>query len=246
LCCNGGVSGLAQDAVPESDAAPDARRRAMGAPVLSLEGVGKAWGERIVLCGADLHLAGGERVVVSGANGAGKTTLLRIAAGLIRPDAGAVAVCGLDVERDRTRYQRAVGFLSAGNSGLYARLKAEHHLDLWSRLALLGVAQRRAAVASVIERFELAPLLGRRVDRLSMGQRQRLRLAAAFLHGPRLVLLDEPATSLDSGGIAMLEAALAEHAQGGGAAIICVPSGWGRMLSCDRSCVLENGLLSAA
>jgi ABC-2 type transport system ATP-binding protein len=183
---------------------------------------------------------------VAGANGAGKTTMLRVAAGLIVPDAGTVRICGLDPERERAEFQRRVGFLSAGNSGLYARLKAEDHLELWSRLALMPRRERAAAVARALDTFDLRAICGRRVDRLSMGQRQRLRMALAFLHAPSVVLLDEPATSLDEAGIALLERALDELRGRGGAAVVCVPTGWARMLSLDRELALVDGRLEDA
>jgi ABC-2 type transport system ATP-binding protein len=199
-----------------------------------------------VLAGVDLEVEPGVAVAVAGANGAGKTTLLRIVAGLLAPDAGRVRVCGLGLDEDRAGYQRALGFLPAGNSGLYGRLKAEHHLELWTRLALMPRGRRRAAIESAVAAFGLGPLCGRRVDRLSMGQRQRLRLALAFVHGPRLVLLDEPGTSLDDEGAAVLEGALSELKARGGSALVCVPSGWAQPLPVDRRYVLAGGRLEAA
>src|SRR3954468_5090395 len=225
------------------DAAADRRT-----PVLDLEGIVKSWPSQPapVLDGVSLRLEPSMVASISGRNGAGKTTLLRIAAGLIGPEAGSVRVCDLDVVRDRTEFQRRIGFLAAGNSGLYARLKVEHHLDLWSRLALMPRRERRPAVEQAIDVFALEPLLGRRVDRLSMGQRQRLRLALAFAHAPSVVLLDEPATSLDEEGIALLQRALDVLAARGGAALVCLPSGWGQQLTIDRSWVLSGGKLEAA
>ena len=217
-----------------------------GPPALLLDGIVKSWSGRPVLTGADARIEAGTVVAISGANGAGKTTLLRIAAGLIVPEAGRVRSFGLDPERDRTRFQSRLGFLSAGNTGLYARLRAEHHLDLWARLALIPKRERGRAIARAVDAFGLADLLGRRVDRLSMGQRQRLRLALAFLHGPALVLLDEPATSLDEEGIATLQAAIDELKARGGAAVVCLPSGWGDVLAVDGSLSLEHGRLERA
>jgi ABC-2 type transport system ATP-binding protein len=215
-------------------------------PALLLEGIVKSWGPRPVLTGADMQVETGTAVSISGANGAGKTTLLRIAAGLIVPEAGRVSAFGLDPERRRTEFQRRLGFLSAGNTGLYARLKAEHHLEFWARMTLMPKREQRPAIARAVETFGLADLLGRRVDRLSMGQRQRLRLALAFMHAPSLVLLDEPATSLDEHGIATLQAAIDEVKAGGGAAVVCLPSGWGEVLAIDRHLSLENGRLEQA
>jgi ABC-2 type transport system ATP-binding protein len=219
-----------------------------GEPPLRLEAIVKSWtaSEPPVLRGADLTVEPGTAVAIAGANGAGKTTMLRIAAGLIAPESGSVRVCGLDPERDRTEFQRRVGFLSAGNSGLYGRLKAEEHLQLWARLALMPRRERGAAIEHTLDSFELRAICGRRVDRLSMGQRQRLRMALAFLHGPSLVLLDEPATSLDEDGIALLERALDELRGRGGAAVVCVPTGWGRILRLDRDLVLADGVLGEA
>ena len=227
----------------------DAKREeapAGATPALLLEGIVKSWSGRPVLTGADARVEAGTVVAISGANGAGKTTLLRIAAGLILPEAGRVSAFGLDPERRRADFQRRLGFLSAGNTGLYARLKAEHHLELWARLALIPRRQQERTIARAVEAFGLTDLRGRRVDRLSMGQRQRLRLALAFLHGPSLVLLDEPATSLDEEGIATLQAAIDDLKGGGGAAVVCLPSGWGEVLAVDRRLSLENGRLEPA
>jgi ABC-2 type transport system ATP-binding protein len=215
---------------------------------LRLDGIVKSWSSQPqpVLDGVALGLRAGTVTSISGANGAGKTTLLRIAAGLIRPEQGEVTLSGLSPERDRKEFQRQVGFLTAGNSGLYGRLKAEHHLDFWARLALLPRTERSAAIDRVVGVFGLGPLLGRRVDRLSMGQRQRLRLALTFLHHPSLILLDEPATSLDAEGIGVLQGALDHHRSSGGAALICLPTGWEEMLKIDRAYLLSGGALRPA
>lgn len=215
-------------------------------PALALEGIVKSWNAQPILTGVDARIDSGSAVAILGSNGAGKTTLLRIAAGLILPDAGRVTAHGIDPERQRTEFQRRLGFLSAGNSGLYARLKAEHHLDLCARLALLPKRERRGAIAREVERFGLMDLRGRRVDRLSMGQRQRLRLALIFLHQPSLVLLDEPATSLDEAGIATLQSAIDDLKAAGGSAVVCLPSGWGEVLTVDGRFRLEAGRLEPA
>jgi ABC-2 type transport system ATP-binding protein len=155
-------------------------------------------------------------------------------------------VCGFDVKRDRIQFQRRIGFLSAGNSGLYARLKVEHHLSLWSRIALMPRRERGPAIDGAIATFALEPLLGRRVDRLSMGQRQRLRIALAFVHAPTVVFLDEPATSLDEDGLALLQQALDGLRERGGAGVVCLPSGWEQLLSIDRALALSDGRLERA
>jgi ABC-type multidrug transport system ATPase subunit len=161
-----------------------------------------------VLYGIDLSLAAGTAVLLTGRNGARKTTLLRVASGLITPDCGHVNVYGLCPERSRREFHRRVALLSPGDSGLYARLSVRRHLDLAGRLALMARSERADAVERAIQDFDLRPLADGRVDRLSMGQRQRVRVAMAFLPDPQLVLLDEPGTSLDEPSVAVLNAAV--------------------------------------
>ena len=218
-----------------------------GAATLELDRLVKRWPDAPpVLDGVSLSLRRGTAISIAGRNGAGKTTLLRVASGLIAPESGSVRLCGLDPERDRCAFQRRTGFLSAGNSGLYARLTAAQHLELWARLALLPRTDRAPAIARVREQFALDALVDKRVDRLSMGQRQRLRLAMAFLHDPTVVLLDEPVTSLDEEGIALVEASIDGLKARGGSAIVCLPSGWEQLPSIDESFTLANGQLERA
>jgi ABC-type multidrug transport system ATPase subunit len=198
-----------------------------------------------VLDRVDLRLEAGTVVAIRGRNGAGKTTLLRIASGLIAPDRGAVRVDGFDPEREGTKFQRRIGLVSAGNSSLYARLKPEDHLEMWARLALVPRERRAAAIERVLDQFALEPLRHQRVDRLSMGQRQRLRLALAFLHEPTVVLLDEPTNSLDEDAVALLGDALDNLKASGGAGIVCLPSGPERAPSADAALVLADGRLEA-
>ena len=177
-----------------------------------------------ILDAVDLDLYPGQIAALVGDNGIGKTTLLRILAGIISPDRGSVTIDGLDVRRDRGGYHRKVGFLAAGSAGLYARYSVRRHLDYWACLAFVPRRARRAMVASALERFDLGAIADQRADRLSMGQRQRLRLAMVFLHEPRLVLLDEPRNSLDPSGLEVLSDALAELRRRRGAGIWCAPT----------------------
>jgi ABC-2 type transport system ATP-binding protein len=233
---------------PASDAVDPRAEMAPPLPVLEVVGVAKRWrpDRPPVLDGVDLAVRPGEVVGVLGRNGAGKTTLLRIAAGLITADAGNVHVLGLSPERDRAEYQRRLGFLSAGNSGLYGRLRVEHHLDLAAALAYVPRESRAAAIDRARRGFELDELVGQRVDRLSMGQRQRVRLALALLHEPALALLDEPRTSLDADGVAHVRAALDALTSRGGSAVVCAPAAEDLGVDCDRRFAVSDGRLEPA
>jgi ABC-type multidrug transport system ATPase subunit len=214
-------------------------------PRLVLQQVTKRWSKQraTVLDRVDLALEPGTVVALWGENGTGKTTLLRIAAGLIGADSGTVRLDGLSPKKDRREYYRHLGFLSANSQGLYARLTVEFHLDFAARVAFVPRHLRPAAIAVAATRFDLRELRQQRVDRISMGQRQRLRLALTFLHDPTLVLLDEPRNSLDETGVRLLRYALERHREAGGTAVWCAPSGEGIDINLDAAYRLAGGKL---
>ncbi len=228
----------------ETDAL-EAAGAARSPELLAVHELRKAFGPRVVLDQLELVVDRGTVVGISGANGIGKTTLLRICTGMIAPDAGVVSLDGLHPRRDRAAYQRRVGFLSAGDRGLYARLTPRQHLELWGRVSLLGRERFAAAIEHTVAALGLAELGEQRMDRLSMGQRQRVRLAMAFLHEPRLVLLDEPVNSLDQRGIDLLLGCVAETCGRGGAVVWCAPT-LGDEAPFDRRYELVEGRLLEA
>jgi len=215
--------------------------------VLVLDGLVKAWpGRPPVVDDVSLTLRRGEVTWIGGRNGVGKTTLLRIAAGLIRAERGVVSVLGLSPERDRREFQRHVALLSAGDRGLFARLSVREHLMYWARLNLLPRGQRVRLVERAIESFALQELAGHRADRMSMGQRQRLRLAMTFLPEPDAILLDEPRNSLDDDGYAVLNDSVDTALARGASVLWCSPRGEDRVLRFDASYTLEGGKLVAS
>jgi ABC-2 type transport system ATP-binding protein len=219
-----------------------------GEPVatLALSGISRSYGRRQILHDVDLVVPHGESVLITGANGAGKTTLLRVAAGVITAHGGSVSLFGLDPEVHRAQCQRRLGFMPAGDRSIYARLTVRRNLEFWARIAFVPRAERRATVDRALGRFELEELATRRADRLSMGQRQRVRLAMTFLHDPELVMLDEPDSSLDEHGLTLLRAAVEATLEGGGSTLWCAPTGSRDVLPADRSCVIAGGTLEVA
>jgi ABC-type multidrug transport system ATPase subunit len=217
------------------------------ADALVLDGLRKTWrGRPPVVDGVSLTLRRGEVAWIGGRNGVGKTTLLRLAAGLIRPEEGHISAGGLDPERDRAAFQRSVGFLSAGDRALFARLSPREHLRYWARLQLIPRRDRARLVDDAMALFALDELDGRRADRLSMGQRQRLRLAMTFLPRPDVILLDEPRNSLDDEGYAILAAAVEAAGARGAAVLWCSPRGEDRVLPFHASYTLADGKLVTA
>jgi ABC-type multidrug transport system ATPase subunit len=212
---------------------------------LRAHGIEFSWPARPVLRGVDLELPAGTVTALRGANGSGKTTLIRLLAGVLEPAAGSVRLGALDPIGDRRAYMRRVGLATAGERGLYARLEVRANLQLAAALALVPARRRRALIAAALARFELEALARRRCDRLSLGQRQRLRLAIAFLHEPAVVLLDEPNSSLDADGTALLARALSEAAARGAGVLWAAPDGPPPALPADRACVLAGGRVEA-
>jgi ABC-2 type transport system ATP-binding protein len=208
--------------------------------------VSKRWSgaQTRVLDSVDVDLGRGTLASLVGVNGAGKTTLLRILSGLIWPDEGAVVLDGLTVAAHRREYQRRVGFLTAGQTGLYNRYSVRQHLEYWARIAFVPRRERRDLVEGMLHRFALEPLTRQRADRLSTGQRQRLRLAMTFLHEPTLVLLDEPHTSLDPDGLDALGETVTSFVQGGGTALWCAPTIREVHVPADVALALENGVVT--
>ncbi len=221
---------------------------APGESLLAVEGLCKHWRGRPTptLDDLDLDLYPGDVALVTGRNGAGKTTLLRIIGGLVAPDRGEVRLDGMALGTRRRAYQRQIGLLTPGDRGLYARVTVARHLDLWARLALLDAQARAAAIRSVHAGFDLEEIADLRVDQLSMGQRQRVRLALVFLHAPRLVLLDEPATSLDLEALELVRRAVDDLARRGGMCLLVAPEGADTGIAVGRALVLRDGRLERA
>jgi heme exporter protein A len=164
-------------------------------PAVALDGLGRAYGERVALRDISLTLPAGATLAVFGANGAGKTTLLRILAGLLRPHAGRAAVLGAELPREAYRARGRIGLL-AHEPMLYRDLTVRENLRFHARLH--GVEPVRAE--QLLDRVGLAARADDPVRTLSRGMTQRAAICRAVLHAPELLLLDEPLAHIDPGG----------------------------------------------
>ena len=184
----------------------------MGGDPVRAEGLVRAFAGTPVLAGVDLVVRAGEAVVLLGPNGAGKTTLLRMLALLLRPGGGRLALFGVDAGAAPPALRRRIGYV--GHESLcYPDLTAAENLGFYARL--FDVPDGAARVAELIAWAGLEAHARRPVRAYSRGMVQRLALARALLHGPDLLLLDEPFTGLDAEAVAALQQQLgALHAAG--------------------------------
>ncbi|MDH6187773.1 ABC-2 type transport system ATP-binding protein [Streptomyces sp. CZ24] len=165
--------------------------------------------------GLDLTVAPGEIVALIGLNGAGKTTLMRLALGMLRPASGVVRILGRPLgELPRAEWAH-VGQLVEVPSA-YPELTTRENLQIAARLR--GAAPATAEEA--LDEWHLGALAGRRFGRLSLGNRQRVGLAAALQHLPRLIVLDEPSNALDPAAVLLLRDALTRRARAGAAVLV--------------------------
>jgi len=156
-------------------------------------GLAHRFGNELALEGVDLVVDAAEHIAVLGDNGAGKTTLLRILATALRPTAGRLQIAGLDAFRERRRLRHYLGYV-AHAPGLYPALSAAENLQFFCDLQDVS----RSRVGQVLDEVGLTSVAYRRTDQLSRGMQQRLAIARAILHEPRLLILDEPDASLGS------------------------------------------------
>ncbi len=131
-----------------------------------------------------------------GPNGSGKSTTIRMLCGLLDPTEGEVQVLGLEMPRDAERLRRRIGYMTQRFS-LYEDLSVRENLSFMAEIFGVERRRRRARVAELVDRYELGTFVARRAGTLSGGQRQRMALAAATLHSPELLLLDEPTSAVD-------------------------------------------------
>ena len=210
----------------------------MSAPYLEIKGLKKSYHLKPILRGIDMALDQGKCMALLGANGAGKTTLLRILACLSRPEAGSVRIGGLDMRHDAQQIRMLVGFVGH-QPNLYNELTVMENLLFFGRMYSVKQARERATM--LLQRVELARRSSERVATLSRGQLQRLSLARAFLHSPRLLLLDEPDAGLDEEGITLLETLMKEHAEQGGTTVFTTHNFERAVTFSDQVCMLRGG-----
>ena len=210
------------------------------APPLSVTRLTRRYGEFTAVRGLDFEVQTGEIVGFLGPNGAGKTTTLRICAGLLQPNGGDVRVAGFALAREPLEAKRRLGFVP-DRPFLYDRLTGREFLEFVG--ALWDVPRDRGAVRAdeLFERLELIEAAGELIETYSHGMRQKVSVAAALIHDPPLLMLDEPLSGLDPHGARTLKDLLRERAGRGAGVLVSTHLLEVAERLCDRVVILHRG-----
>ena len=174
----------------------------------------KRFGELVAVNDLSLTVPRGEFFAVLGPNAAGKTTTLRILAGLIKPSSGSARVAGFDVQAQPVEARRRLAYVP-DFPFLYDKLTPWEFFRFTGQLFQMADARIRSVANELVARFNLEPYLGKQIEGLSHGTRQRVAIASALLHAPEVVVLDEPMVGLDPHHARVLKDVLKEKSRQG-------------------------------
>jgi len=205
----------------------------------------KQFGEKVAVAGIDLEVPQGSFFGLVGPNGAGKTTTLSMATGLLRPDAGAAWVHGVDVWQRPVEAKRMIGNLADGVR-LFDRLTGEQLITYTAMMFGLPRPEIAPRVSDLLELMDLSEAAGTIVADYSAGMTKKVALACALVHAPRLLVLDEPFESVDPVSAANIEDVLRSYTRSGGTVIVSSHSMDLVQRMCDHVAIIAAGRVLAA
>ena len=217
--------------------------RAVAPLALETRGLVKRF-ERPAVDGLNLAVRGGEFYALLGPNGAGKTTTLRMIAGLMRPDLGSIHITGIDALADAVAAKRVTAWIS-DEPMIYDKLTPEEYLEFVAGLWGVEPALAQARAQELLAWLGLAGHARERCETFSKGMRQKVALAGALVHEPRLIILDEPLTGLDAGAARQVKDVLRERVRAGAAVIMTTHILEVAERMADRIGVIAHGRLIA-
>jgi ABC-2 type transport system ATP-binding protein len=210
---------------------------------IQVQGLTCRYGKRVAVNGLDLSVRVGEFFGFLGPNGAGKSTTIRTLCGFLAPSSGTVTVAGVDVARDPIEVKRHIGILPE-DAPLYDRLTAAEFLRFAGGMHGLSAREAKRRTEELLELMDLTAARDRLIADYSMGMRKKTALAAALLHGPRVLFLDEPFNGVDALSVRLLCNVLRELTERRGVTVFFtshVMEAVERL--CDRVAVLKEGRL---
>ena len=210
---------------------------------LALRGLTKRF-DRVAVDALDLTVYGGEFYSLLGPNGAGKTTTLRMIVGLLQPDAGSISIEGIDALADPVAAKQVTAWVS-DEPMIYDKLTPFEYLEFVAGLWRIDAATAEARARELIDWLGLGPHAHERCEGFSKGMRQKVALAGALVHDPKLIILDEPLTGLDAGSARQVKTVLRERVAAGGTVIMTTHILEVAERMADRIGVIANGRLIA-
>ena len=213
--------------------------------MIRVEALAKRFGAVQAVRGVTFDAADGRVTGLLGPNGAGKTTTLRMISTLVAPDAGRIEIDGIDPARDPLAARERLGLLSDAR-GLYARLTARENIAYYGELRGLGRDRIDAAIDAIAPQLELGPLLDRRTDGFSQGERMKVAIARALVHDPRNVVLDEPTNGLDVRSTRSLREAIRQLRESGKCVLFSSHVMQEVAALCDEIVIVAGGAVVAA
>src|SRR3984885_4764527 len=185
---------------------------------LEIHGLSKRF-DRPAVDGLDLRVKSGEFYALVGPNGAGKTTTLRMVTGLLRPDAGSISILGIDALADPVAAKQVMAWIS-DEPMIYDKLTPFEYLEFVGGLWGIDAARAETRARELIDWLGLGPHAHQRCEGFSKGMRQKVALAGALVHEPKVIILDEPFTGLDAGSARQVKTVLRDHVAAGGTVIM--------------------------
>jgi ABC-2 type transport system ATP-binding protein len=213
------------------------------APALEIKKLRKRF-ERPAVDGLDLRVRAGEFYMLLGPNGAGKTTTLRMVSGLLQPDDGAISVFGIDALADPVAAKRIMGWLS-DEPMIYDKLTPIEYLEFVAGLWSVETTLAKNRAGDLLAWLGLEKHAQERCEQFSRGMRQKVALAGALIHDPKLIILDEPLTGLDAGSARLVKNVLTERVREGNTVIMTTHILEIAERMADRIGVISNGHLIA-
>jgi ABC-2 type transport system ATP-binding protein len=210
--------------------------------MIQTEDLSKQFGEYWAVDGVTLQVAPGQVLALLGQNGAGKTTTVRMLTSVLAPSRGWARIAGYDVVRSPEQVRASVGVLTEQH-GLYLRMTGEEYLDFYGRIYRLDKETRRMRSSVWMEYFGLAEFARRPMGQYSKGMRQKLALARTLLHGPPVLLLDEPTSAMDPESAQLVRRAIAGLRSEQRSIIICTHNLIEAEMLADMIAIIYRGRL---
>ena len=210
--------------------------------MLNIQHLSKTYGDKKAVDDLSLHIAPGEIYGFIGHNGAGKTTTLKAIAGILQFDAGEITVDGLSVKEPPLACKQRMAYLP-DNPDLYEFMTGIQFLNFIADIFGVSAADRQARIRDYADRFELTADLGQQISAYSHGMKQKLAIISAWIHQPRLILMDEPFVGLDPKASHLLKQMMRELCDAGGAIFFSTHVLEVAEKLCDKVAIIKNGRL---